>query len=191
MRRNACRKNGKCSFLRRELCFIKIWSMQRLSSSAQETGINHCKEFVCITSRKPVLLANMKKNYFFFWIELPVKDASYPDAEPEMSKGSMKLRQGLCSCLSLLLVMWHCTALSLFSGSSIPPTLCVFSLLALFESREFLIPCVSAACNCSRCYGDIIKTNSSSATQLIPSAHSFARLHILVNRQLRDCSIKQ
>lgn len=60
------KKKGKGSFLRRELCFIKIWSMQRLMSSAQETGINHGKEFVCTTSRKTVFLANKKKNYFLF-----------------------------------------------------------------------------------------------------------------------------
>lgn len=89
---------------------------------------------------------------------------------------------------------WQCDIVQLLLFSMalpyLPPSV-YFPLLALFESREFLIPCVSAVCNCSRCYGDIIETNSSSATQLIPSAHSFARLHTLVIRQLRDCSIKQ
>lgn len=190
MKRNACRKNGKCSFLRRELCFITIWSMQRLMSSAQETGINHGEEFVCTASRKPVLLANKKKITLFFWIELPVIDVSYPDAETERSKGCRKLEGAETRTLLLPLSVSGVQQLYSSFFSSIPPTLCAFSLLALFGSREFLIPCVSAACNCSRCYGDIIEPNSSSATQLIPSTHSFARLHILVNRQLRDCSIK-
>lgn len=69
--------------------------MQRLTSSAQETGVHHGKEFVSTASRKLVLLTNnKKKTIFFFWIELLVKDASHPCAETERTNRQCEAGEG-------------------------------------------------------------------------------------------------
>jgi len=68
--------------------------MHRLTSLAQETGINHGKEFVCPASRKQGLFTNKKKTIFFFWIDLLVKDASHPCAEMERTKRQCEAGEG-------------------------------------------------------------------------------------------------
>ena len=113
--------------------------MQRLTSLAQETGINHRKEFVCTTSRKLVLLTNKKKNIFFFWIKLLVKDVSHPHAETERTKRQCEaggLRDKGSAPASLDCLRCDIVQLLLFSVALpyLPPS--VYFLCQLFSRAE-------------------------------------------------------
>lgn len=127
--------------------------MQGLTSLAQETGIKHRKEPVCTTSRKLALWRRKKEKLALsdlgFWLKM---DHIHVQSQ-QGPEGSVKLEraegQGVCPCSTQ--APSHS---SLACSSSLPPTCC--------GSREFLIPCVSAACK-------LPKTDSCSATLLVLS----------------------